>query len=161
MKPTATRAPTGLEVAAIAVGAVVAVIGLASIWSFADHLLSLSRTDGAPEVSPSSVAYVGGEGLLVVAEVVAVLLFTAVSTATVVLRDHGSETAIAIGGALAKVVWLFASVAASWNPGWYYILDPNGAHQATLYMFAGSIAQAALMVAVAIASARRSALTSG
>jgi len=59
------------------------------------------------------------------------------------------------GGALAKVVWLFASVAASWNPGWYYILDPNGAHQATLYMFAGSIAQAALMVAVAIAPPQR------
>jgi hypothetical protein len=57
-------------------------------------------------------------------------------------------------------VWLVASVATSWNPGWYFILDPSGAHQVTLYMFAGSIAQAALMVAVAIASARRPAITS-
>ncbi len=156
----ASRRPTGLEVSAILVGAVAGILGLLSIWSFADHLLSLSNRDGVPEVSPSSVAYVGGEGLLVVGEAVSVLLFTAVSTATVVLRDHASENAVAIGGALAKVVWLVASVAASWNPGWYFILDPKGAHQATLYLFAASIAQAALMVAVAIASARRSTLTS-
>jgi len=153
------RAPTGLEVAAIAVGAAVGVLGLASIWSFADHLLYLSEDRVSP-VASSSVAYVGGEGLLVVAEAVAVLLFTAVSTATVVLRGHAAEPALAIGGAGAKILWLAASVASSWNPGWYFILDPNGAHQVTIYLFAGSIAQAALMAAVAVASARRRSITS-
>jgi hypothetical protein len=46
-------------------------------------------------------------------------------------------------------------VGGNWKPGWYYILDPKGAHTVTLYLFAGSIGQAAVMVAAAVVAARR------
>jgi hypothetical protein len=144
-----------LDIAAVVVGALVALLGLASVLSFADHLLYLSDRDAMSEPAASSVAYVGGEGLLVVAEALAVVLFTALSAAIMVLRRHPAAAALAIGAALAKVVWLLASVAGNWKPGWYYILDPNGAHTVTLYLFAGSIGQAAVMVAAAVVAARR------
>jgi hypothetical protein len=147
--------PGPLEVAAVVLGGVVALLGLASVLSFADHLLYLADRDRLSEVASSSVAYVGGEGLLVVAEAAAVVLFTALSTAVLVLRRHPAVVALAVGAAVAKVIWLLASVAANWKPGWYFILDPNGAHQVALYLFAGSIGQAAVMLAAAVAIARR------
>lgn len=98
---------------------------------------------------------VGFEGLLVVAEALAVLLFTALSTAILVLRRHPAAVALAIGAAAAKIIWLLASVATNWDPGWYFILDPMGAHQVSIYLFAGSIGQAAVMSAAAVRRARR------
>ena len=150
-----TDEPARLDIAALVVGGLVSLLGLASIVSFADHLLYLAdRTDGH-EVSSSSVAYVGGEGLLVVAEAAAVVLFTAVSAAVLALRRHPAAAAVAITAAIGKVIWLLASVASSWKPGWYFILDPKGAHQVTLYLFAGSIGQAAVMAAAAFGHLRR------
>ena len=149
-------APRAIDLAAVAIGSLAALIGLAGVLSFADQLLALSDVSDLPTVSSSSVAYVGGEALLVVAEVVAVLLFTAISLAVLALRRHPGVAALAIAGAAGKTLWLTASVAANWKPGWYYILDPKGAHQVTTYLFAGSIAQAAVMIAAAIAAARRS-----
>jgi len=144
-----------IHVAAVAVGALVGLIGLASVLSFADHLLYLSDRDATSEPAASSVAYVGGEGMLVVAEALAVVLFTAISTAVLALRRHPAVLALAGAGALGKVVWLLASVASNWKPGWYFILDPKGAHTVTLYLFAGSIAQAVVMAAAAVSLARR------
>ena len=151
---TSDPAPRAIDIATVVIGALVALIGLASILSFADHLLYLSDFRDSSAASSSSVAYVGGEALLVVAEVAAVLLFTAVSIAVVVLRRHPGAVALAIGGAAGKILWLAASVAANWEPGWYYILDPKGAHPVTMYLFAGSIAQAAIMTAAAVAALR-------
>ena len=148
-------APRAIDIAAVVTGALVALIGLASILSFADHLLYLSDFRDTSPASSSSVAYVGGEALLVVAEVVAVLLFTAISVAVLVMHRHPGAVPLAIGGAAGKILWLAASVAANWKPGWWFILDPKGAHTVTIYLFAGSIAQAAVMVAAAVAAARR------
>ncbi|HEY8142525.1 MAG TPA: hypothetical protein VIG06_07640 [Kofleriaceae bacterium] len=144
-----------LDIAALVVGALVALLGLASVLSFADHLLYLSDRDAIAEPAASSVAYVGGEALLVVAEALAVILFTALSAAIIAARKHPAAAGLAIAAALAKVVWLVASVGGNWKPGWYYILDPKGAHTVTLYLFAGSIGQAAVMVAAAVVAARR------
>ncbi|HEU5056156.1 MAG TPA: hypothetical protein VFU21_06515 [Kofleriaceae bacterium] len=147
--------PSALELAALITGAVVALFGLASILSFADHLMGLSDRERLSEPMASSVAYVGAEGMLVVAEAVAVVLFTAMSAAVIALRRHGAALALAAGAAVGKVVWLAASVGGNWKPGWYFILDPKGAHTVTLYLFAGSIAQAVLMAGAALAVARR------
>ena len=147
--------PAPLDIAAVVVGGVVALLGLASVLSFADHLLYLSDRDAMTEPAASSVAYVGGEGLLVVAEALAVILFTAISAAILAARNHPAAASIAIAAAVAKVVWLVASVAGNWKPGWYYILDPNGAHTVTLYLLAGSIGQAVVMTAAAVAAKRR------
>lgn len=49
-------------------GAVVGLLGLASVLSFADHLMYLSDRDRVSEPAASSVAYIGAEGMLVVAE---------------------------------------------------------------------------------------------
>ena len=136
-------------------GAVVGLLGLASILSFADHLMVLSDRDRVSEPAASSVAYVGAEGMLVVAEALAVVLFTALSAALLALRNHPAAAALAIAAVVAKVLWLVASVVGNWKPGWYFILDPKGAHTVTLYLFAGSIAQAALMAAGAMALLRR------
>ena len=153
-RPVPERA-SPLELAPLIVGALVALLGLASILSFADHLMALSDRERLSEPAASSVAYVGAEGLLVVAEALAVVLFTAMSAAIVALRMHPAAAALAIGAASGKVLWLAISVGSNWNPGWYFILDPKGAHTVTLYLFAGSIAQAALMAAAAFAVARR------
>ena len=136
-------------------GAVVGLLGLASILSFADHLMVLSDRDRVSEPAASSVAYVGAEGMLVVAEALAVVLFTALSAALLALRNHPAAAALAIAAVVAKVLWLVASVAGNWKPGWYFILDPKGAHTVTLYLFAGSIAQAAVMAAGAMVILRR------
>ena len=73
-------------------GAVVGLLGLASILSFADHLMVLSDRDRVSEPAASSVAYVGAEGMLVVAEALAVVLFTALSAALLALRNQDRKS---------------------------------------------------------------------
>ncbi len=139
---------------AVVVGALAAVAGLGAVVSYGDHLISLGEIGAGGGPQAGSLSYVGGNALLVVAEVGAVLLFTLLSVAALALHGRVAGAAIAITAALGKALWLVASVSTHWKPGWYFILDPKGTHSEARILFFASVGQALAMAIAAVVAAR-------
>jgi hypothetical protein len=105
-------------------------------------------------------ASVGSEALLVAVEVLLCLVFAVIAAVAVTTRDREAAATYAGLAAAAKPLFSFGIIAANWDPGWYFILDPNGAHPTALLLIAASAIQEILLVVAALRlGAKRSART--
>jgi hypothetical protein len=152
-EPT-TRDPfTPLRAAAV-VGLCAAGIGCLTLAGYAGRIAWEAPVAG--EMSAS----VGSEALLVAVEVLLCLVFAVIAAVAVTTRDREAAATYAGLAAAAKPLFSFGIIAANWDPGWYFILDPNGAHPTALLLIAASAIQEILLVVAALRlGAKRSART--
>jgi hypothetical protein len=149
--------PAGLA-AVIALGAVATMFGLVACIDHADYLMWLGdpaeRGERVGSVSAEPVAYLVGKAMLIVVETVACVLFTVLGVAVARVRARDALLTLCVVIAIAKVVWLLASLGANWKPGWWYILDPK-AEPWPRVLIGFSAAQALAWVFAAVAAGKR------
>jgi hypothetical protein len=139
---TGKDAPDGmgsLRAAAVA-GAGAAAVGALTLAGYADRLAGQGDASGD----------VVGRAVLVGALVVLCLAFAVV--AAVGARAQQPAT-YAAAGAIGQPLLVVVFLATNWKPGWYFILDPNGAHPSAFVLVIAAGVQA-LLFAVAWARLR-------
>lgn len=129
-----------------------AVVGALTLAGYSDHM-----SVWQPPVSGAVVASVTSQALLVGVEVLLCLAFVAIAALGVATHDPARARVYAFVGVVCKPLLSVGVIGSHWDPGWYYILDPNGTHKMSLLLLVVAGAQV-VAFAVAIRMLGKSAL---
>lgn len=131
-----TQALVGLLLSALCCGLAAVAAGAMVLAGYCDHILKVK------DIAPSTIAYLGGNAGLIVAEILLCMVFSSMAAVCLWLPPQMGNIMAWIGiSAMGKFFLSGALITYYWRH-WYFILDPNGPHAGALALIALSGLQA-------------------